>query len=807
MGRNSQERRKASSNGRKEQNGELAIDQTPDAGQELLAAQNQGGAADAQGASASKDEYLLYGGRRWPSIDTLKKSVLTPVGIRPFSFKAELGPMFAVFSFALMLYGLTAPREVALEDDGLFLMLLEFFGVGHPPGYPLYTILGTPFFKLLPDFLPPAYRGHLFSSFAGAVACVALYAIIIQIVRSRYCALIAAIAYACSEIFWSQAIIAEVYTLNAALYFVLLALCLSYGGTPRGKKPSMHLYAIIAFLYGLSLTNHWPLIGLGSVTLLFVVLSQWRSLMSRAAVGILLLTAGLLPYAWMIYHSHSDVALNFYGPIEDLSRLWFYVTRSGYSGVDQQTGVGLEEKLLFTSFFFTQLAKQVTPLGLAVSVAGLYAMLRTREHLWLAIAMMAGWVMTGPLLIYLVDFQAEFIWFSAFRVYFLPCYGFMLIWFGYGLAWIGSHVQQRLRTRTAAVATGSLGAVVVALSLVIHWSVNDRSDYTWARDLALFKLTSAEQNAHMFTFDDLDLPVGYLNLVEKVRPDIKIYNDQGLVFGRRLYSPFTQDKDKTKIINDFIRKTSDPIYYHPFRKDLFDAANNGTDFLGFWRRVNQDDNSERIVLTDRLLFWVEDNVRDYAKLEDRWTRQQAAGQVATLINGIAQASSNGYPLNPKWHEVIADAYNTNEIVHLLLLWNLDLQNAEVSQASEELAWIDSVVARPSDYIFDNSNFSDLLLLRSKIIYFFPELATESTAAEEYEKSLLRGLEHDFKYTVFLALTEYYRGVDRQQDAIDLLKEKFGAISKAPVEFRRLNLLLERELKEGRQLRPVLKFES
>lgn len=730
--------------------------------------------------------------------------LLSPLGARRFSFKDELGPMFAVLAFALMLYGLTAPREVALEDDGLFLMILEHFGVGHPPGYPLYTLLGAPFYKLLPDFLPPAYRGHLFSSFAGAIACVALYAILRQIVASRLCAFIAAVAYASSEIFWSQAIIAEVYTLNAAMYLIVFAFCISFAASPASRSPSWLVYCLIAFLYGLSLTNHWPLIGLGSVCFLLLVLAQWRTLLRRAPVGALLLVLGLLPYAWMIWRSHSDVALNFYGPIESLDRLWFYVSRSGYVGVDQQVGVGLSEKLLFTSFFFSQLAKQITPLGLAIAACGLYGMLRTREHLGLALAMLVGWFMTGPLLIIILNFQAEFIWFSAFRVYFLPCYAFVLIWFGYGLAWLCSHVQARLRRRTAYVAGVSLGATVVLLSLAIHWKYNDRSDYTWARDIALFKLTSAEQNAHMFTFDDLDLPVGYLNLVEKVRPDIRVYNDQGLVFGRRLYSPFTPDSEKTKIINAFIRRTDDPVYYHPFRVKLFDAARNGTDFLGFWRRVNADNNSDRIILSDNLLHWLESNVREYPKLEDRWTRQQAAGVVATLISGIVKAASNGYQLDPRWKQVIASAYANNELVHLLLLWTAKLEDYGAAKAGEELRWIDEVEANPGDYIFDNSNFADLLLLRSKILFLYPELASGDVEAE-YEKTLRAALDYEFKPPIFLALSDFYRGQARHQEAIDLLKDHFGTVSKAPVEFRKMDVLLKRELKEGKQLRPVLKF--
>ena len=51
-----------------------------------------------------------------------------------------------------------------------------------------------------------------------------------------------------SVVFWSQAVIAEVYTLNT--FFFILLLLLGLRGAPL---PWM------ALLFGLSLSNHWPL--------------------------------------------------------------------------------------------------------------------------------------------------------------------------------------------------------------------------------------------------------------------------------------------------------------------------------------------------------------------------------------------------------------------------------------------------------------------------------------------------------------------------------------------------------------------
>ena len=66
----------------------------------------------------------------------------------------------------LVLYVLTMPRTVVLEDDGLFLMAGAHLGVAHPPGYPLYTLIVYLFTQL--PFGSVAFLGHLSSAVLGA---------------------------------------------------------------------------------------------------------------------------------------------------------------------------------------------------------------------------------------------------------------------------------------------------------------------------------------------------------------------------------------------------------------------------------------------------------------------------------------------------------------------------------------------------------------------------------------------------------------------------------------------------------------
>ena len=82
---------------------------------------------------------------------------------------ADLLAGAAAVAGPLLLYVVTMPRTVVLEDDGWFLIVGKFLGVGHPPGYPVHTLLSNLFLKI--PMGSTAFLGHLLSAVLGALAC------------------------------------------------------------------------------------------------------------------------------------------------------------------------------------------------------------------------------------------------------------------------------------------------------------------------------------------------------------------------------------------------------------------------------------------------------------------------------------------------------------------------------------------------------------------------------------------------------------------------------------------------------------
>ena len=159
--------------------------------------------------------------------------------------------------FAVLLYLRTLAPGILGGDSGEFQFAAWLGGFAHPTGYPLYLLLGWLWTHLLP-LHDPAWRMNAFSALWGGVATGLVYLLALRMLRQatanpwfRLLALFAALTFAVTPTFWSQATLAEVYTLNAALVAAILLGLVTWGQT--GSRRALYLTAL---LYGLSLAHH-----------------------------------------------------------------------------------------------------------------------------------------------------------------------------------------------------------------------------------------------------------------------------------------------------------------------------------------------------------------------------------------------------------------------------------------------------------------------------------------------------------------------------------------------------------------------
>src|SRR5215204_1221904 len=99
------------------------------------------------------------------------------------------------------------PDSVVLQIQAIVL------GIPHTTGYPTWVML-THLFTYLP-FGAPAYRANLSSAVYAAPAVLLVYLLCLRLTRRPLPSGVGALRLRLSRDFWSQAVLTEVYTLNA----------------------------------------------------------------------------------------------------------------------------------------------------------------------------------------------------------------------------------------------------------------------------------------------------------------------------------------------------------------------------------------------------------------------------------------------------------------------------------------------------------------------------------------------------------------------------------------------------------------
>ena len=514
--------------------------------------------------------------------------------------------IFFIFAAVFIIYLWSAPRTVVFEDDGLFILSSYFNGISHPPGYPLFTLLGH-----LSTLIPlgsVAYRVHMLSGLFGALSCVVLYLIAIDLQLGKFNAVLAALCLGYSQVFWSQSIIAEVYTLNILLILILFLLALKWVGS-NTQKPADYLLYVMGFTYGLGLSNHWPLLILSTPMLLIIVLPCWKALLRRIHFILVFILLGLTPYAWMYYRSHMDPMISFYGPINSLYELWYVISRKGYAGTDVSQSAGIYDKLCFIWFVLKDTFHQFGVVGGVFVALGFIVQWKMCDKR-ICYALLAGYLGSTLILILLLGFDFDLLHQNVFKVYPMVSYMATAFWLVFGINYLCSGIKRKFAfAQNWKYLTYMVGVLVVLTELFTNIPLNYRAKDDLAYYYASTILKSLDKNAIFFTFSDVDTPtLGYLHLIEKVRPDVTLYHGLGLILSNRLFNErYTSDDERYRILTEFIKKETRPIYYITEIPGEFASKD-----YGIYRKVEKGMDKSKVLVAER-----EDIVSFYERVLQR----------------------------------------------------------------------------------------------------------------------------------------------------------------------------------------------
>ena len=482
-----------------------------------------------------------------------------------------------------LLFLITLSPETAMWDTSEYITAAYTLGLPHPPGNPLFVLIGR-VFTILPIAPSIAMRINLLAAISSAVSAGMWFLITERvlvgwfeerwqrIVGGSLAALIGATAFTV----WSQSVVNEkVYTVALAGLAISAWLTVRWCDEPEGRKAD-RILVLLAFIAGLGYANHMagmlsiPAIGIAVLIRKPATLLRWRLIL--AAVGALVL--GGSSFATQPIRAAHFPAINEGEPTACRNGLEFSCTfsKGTYDAFKYNFDRGQYAK--------PPVADRQAPLSAQVGMWWLYfkwqwlrdahgenpGLQGALAAFFLILGLLGGWVhyrrdpksfaFFGPLmvtltfvLIYYLNFRYGasqspelgqtvdrevrdrdyfFLWsFSAWSVW--AALGLVYLWESVAVLFGSQKVKVGLDTfdlpsrRSWLIASPML--LIATVPLFGNWQASSRAGETDTADFAIDLLNSVEPYGILVTVGDNDtFPLWYAQEVLGIRKDVTIAN-------------------------------------------------------------------------------------------------------------------------------------------------------------------------------------------------------------------------------------------------------------------------------------------
>ncbi|OGF48164.1 MAG: hypothetical protein A2231_12040 [Candidatus Firestonebacteria bacterium RIFOXYA2_FULL_40_8] len=455
-----------------------------------------------------------------------------------------LSPVILLFSLLLLVY--TACPTIYIGDDGELDAATYTLGVGHPPGYPVFTMLSH-LFTYIP-LANIAYRINLLSVFFGALSVLLLLFIMKRLLDGEknafYAAAFTAVLLLFSETFWTQALHSKggIYTLNLFLIFSMFL-------TVFNNRPY-----IFGLLIGLGLSNHHT-VALSFPALLLLIYYQRKEWFKSGAVLKIACFAflGVLSYLYLLFSANSNPVMN-WGQPYNLERLWYHIRRGQYGDITTRpytlTGF-LDMSWVFIKWLYFEL----TPLLLLPVLPGIYAFYKKNRKLFYVFLL---FFLTSTLgLMYVLNYEINPRNIYVNVVFFIPAFVLTAVFAGFGYFYLAEKFKY----------ARFMLPLLLLFPLFDNIKVNNLKNNTIAYNYGTNILKSLDKDAIFFCEGDNQMfTLGYLKYVDKLRPDVTIYDELGIVFkniyGENFLRISRRDRDalRNKLHREIVMETNRPVF-------------------------------------------------------------------------------------------------------------------------------------------------------------------------------------------------------------------------------------------------------
>ena len=461
-----------------------------------------------------------------------------------------------VFLFTLTFYLMTIAPTVTFWDAGEFIATSHILGIPHPPGTPLFVLLGRVWSLL--TFFSVAFQMNLFSAICGSLSTMFLYLILARILRETTAgekdrftplmvhggALSGAIISSFMITVWDNTTETEVYVLVLITISLFSWLTLRWRDTLAQDKRT-NAFVLISFLSGLSVGNHLMALLVIPSVILFVVMLDWRTLVNLktllAIVAFFLL--GLSVHLYLPIRASLDPSINEADP-STWEAFKEVLTRKQYGSrsiFERSADLFRYQIPLYFIYFSDQFGRigLAWPFG-AVGLWGMWEHYR-RERKSFFYFLLLFLITSLGLVIYLnfkvghtqaLDEVPNPLLHEVRErdYFFIVSFVVFGLWIGLGLASLFRFLMRSLATRIRENRVYTYGLALVVFSpsllpLILNYHRADRSGDFIAYDYAYNILQSVEPYGLIFTNGDNDtFPLWFLQEVIGLRKDVTVAN-------------------------------------------------------------------------------------------------------------------------------------------------------------------------------------------------------------------------------------------------------------------------------------------
>lgn len=437
---------------------------------------------------------------------------------------------FVVTSFVY--FSTVAPGLIQFGDSPKFQFIGLVNGIPHPTGYPLYILISKLFLAVTP-FSNVALSMNVMSAIFAIFAVVLVHLTVLNLTKNSLIGLLIALTFALSRTFWSQAIIAEVYTLNAFCVALVLWFVILWEET----NDIRYFYLAWATIC-IGLGNHATLIffTIGLMSSLLITDIQRLKTWSFWLIISSTIFLTLLQYLYLFWLTQQDLL---YSEFEGHS--WgdflLFVAGGGF-----QSRFLATDLLLGFQQYQLSLVTELTVLMIGLATVGAVALFSRQKTLLYLLFSFAGY------LLFTITYSI-----SDIVVYYIPLYLIVSVLAGVGLDFVFNEIAKK---SSSMALNRTIQGLMIGVFLILpthlyysnfelgDWFLEEKNSANLRR-----QLLEVPQNSIVFTPENRDWwRVLYLKHAEGYLADSQI-----IKFEEKL----PKDKPAYAVSPDF-----DPINYH-----------------------------------------------------------------------------------------------------------------------------------------------------------------------------------------------------------------------------------------------------